>query len=240
MTKSQPNTLATVADLGFQTCKLRPTRPWREIGYALLILFSSVLLGSLIWFATNIVLWKLQGWPTKTLNPTFLLLLASVPTGLICTWMVVARARYLGAGHLAESLAMVPMKRSSLFAFSIAMQVGATIFYVVLIMFRSGYSHSIQNDLNHNLIAATGAGPILLLIYLINLVILQPVMEELFFRGWLWTELSRAWDVQSTAVCTGLFWWILHLGYFGAHGGPYILFNAIVLRVRPRSFHCPA
>jgi membrane protease YdiL (CAAX protease family) len=48
------------------------------------------------------------------------------------------------------------------------------------------------------------------------LVILAPLAEEAFFRGWLWTGLRRHWGVLPTAVLTSAFFLAAHLpkGFF--------------------------
>lgn len=43
-------------------------------------------------------------------------------------------------------------------------------------------------------------------------VVLAPVGEELFFRGWLWTVLRRQWSAPAVAVATAAPWMLLHLG----------------------------
>lgn len=42
-------------------------------------------------------------------------------------------------------------------------------------------------------------------------VILAPLAEELFFRGWLWTGLRRRWRALPTALLTCGFWLIIHI-----------------------------
>jgi len=43
-------------------------------------------------------------------------------------------------------------------------------------------------------------------------VVLAPLSEELFFRGWLWMGLRKHWPFLPTAVLTSVFWLALHLG----------------------------
>lgn len=42
-------------------------------------------------------------------------------------------------------------------------------------------------------------------------VVLAPMAEELFFRGWLWTALRRHWRAFPTALLTCGFWLVVHL-----------------------------
>jgi membrane protease YdiL (CAAX protease family) len=41
-------------------------------------------------------------------------------------------------------------------------------------------------------------------------VLLAPLSEELFFRGWLWTGLRKHWGALPTGVLTGTIWLALH------------------------------
>jgi lipoprotein NlpI/membrane protease YdiL (CAAX protease family) len=47
--------------------------------------------------------------------------------------------------------------------------------------------------------------------FAIDTVLLAPLAEELFFRGWLWTGLRRHWRVFPTALLTCGFWLVTHL-----------------------------
>jgi membrane protease YdiL (CAAX protease family) len=50
-----------------------------------------------------------------------------------------------------------------------------------------------------------------LVLFLLLVVVLFPIAEELFFRGWLWTGLRRHWSLLPTASLTGGFWLVLHI-----------------------------
>ena len=47
---------------------------------------------------------------------------------------------------------------------------------------------------------------------LVLIVILAPLGEELFFRGWLWTGLRKVWSPIAVSCVTGGLWLSLHLG----------------------------
>ncbi|WP_043879639.1 CPBP family intramembrane glutamic endopeptidase [Azorhizobium caulinodans] len=42
------------------------------------------------------------------------------------------------------------------------------------------------------------------LLLLLSLIVIVPLAEELFFRGWIWEELSRWWRPPAVMVATGL------------------------------------
>jgi len=52
--------------------------------------------------------------------------------------------------------------------------------------------------------------PVLAGVFLI--LLLAPLAEELFFRGWLWTGLRQSWGPVGTGLLTGGAWLLLHLG----------------------------
>lgn len=47
--------------------------------------------------------------------------------------------------------------------------------------------------------------------FAVEVVVLAPLAEELFFRGWLWTALRRHWRAFPTALLTCGFWLVIHL-----------------------------
>ncbi len=60
--------------------------------------------------------------------------------------------------------------------------------------------------------AAAGPEPFALLRFL-AIALVAPVAEELFFRGWLWARLSRAWPPRWVALITGLAFAAAHAQY---------------------------
>jgi membrane protease YdiL (CAAX protease family) len=55
------------------------------------------------------------------------------------------------------------------------------------------------------------ASPWTVAAFAVATVILAPLAEELFFRGWLWTGLRRHWRALPTALLTCGFWLLIHL-----------------------------
>ncbi|GGF46318.1 hypothetical protein GCM10007301_02280 [Azorhizobium oxalatiphilum] len=48
------------------------------------------------------------------------------------------------------------------------------------------------------------------IVLILEIVLLAPVAEELFFRGWIWTELSRKWSAPGVMLATALPFLLLH------------------------------
>jgi membrane protease YdiL (CAAX protease family) len=55
------------------------------------------------------------------------------------------------------------------------------------------------------------ASPWTLIAFMLVTVILAPLVEELFYRGWLWIGIRRHWRPLPTAALTGFLWLIVHL-----------------------------
>src|SRR5262249_316378 len=72
------------------------------------------------------------------------------------------------------------------------------------------------------------------------LIVLAPLAEELFFRGWLWTGLRKHWGVLPTGLMTAVMWLGPHLDRgIGAVLG--LLFPVLILtNARQVGKNCPA
>jgi membrane protease YdiL (CAAX protease family) len=62
-------------------------------------------------------------------------------------------------------------------------------------------------------------------------VVLVPLAEELFFRGWLWTGLRKQWGVPLTGMVTAAMWLLPHLLVRGIGYVAFLLFPALILTV---------
>ncbi len=56
-----------------------------------------------------------------------------------------------------------------------------------------------------------GGSPAFVLLFWAVAILLAPVAEELFFRGWLWTGLRKTLTPIATSVITGVLWLACHL-----------------------------
>jgi membrane protease YdiL (CAAX protease family) len=65
-------------------------------------------------------------------------------------------------------------------------------------------------DLVYRQFVIDESSPWLSLIHGFFSVLLAPVSEELFYRGWLWTGLRKRWGALSTGMLTGMVWVGVH------------------------------
>lgn len=205
----------------------RLSTPWREIGFAVLILALSGLFALFFRLAADGA-FKIARWGVVEASPTLVLLLSTLPAELFCVLMVIARARHLNGNDYRLCLAAGPIRRSHLFALMIAVQIMAIVWYGAHELVSPEYAHSLPRRWHGPLIAAASEGPLLLVGYLFSSIILAPVSEELMFRGWLWTELSRRWGPWPTGMITSIFWLMLHFDY-GVSGVFHLLPSAVAL-----------
>lgn len=116
-------------------------------------------------------------------------------------WASCVRGRVVGNGDRARGLALVPIAWFPLTI--LAMVVVAT--YGMLMDF---LVHTVRPD---RFAGEAALPPWLILFDVLTMVVLAPLAEELFFRGFLWTGLRRHWSAPLTALFTAAAWLALHV-----------------------------
>lgn len=190
-----------------------PIRPWRLIGaavfWAVLAVLASVAVAGLVW----LVDWRLgrvsPAQPTPSDARPYLAL-AGIMTQLVfllASWRQGAR---LGSGNFAAGLGEGPVRRPWLI-------VGLALVQLTLSGVALAAAQQIPSLARHlksaeQLNGLFFDGSMWLLPGLVLIVVLAPLGEELFFRGWLWTGLRRVWSPVPVAVVTGVLWLALHVG----------------------------
>jgi CAAX protease family protein len=120
------------------------------------------------------------------------------------------QGRWVGRGDLARGLGAGPMRRHRLIAAFAGLMLVWVAAYVATIVHVPALSAYLAPRMPSVLALQASAGPIVLAAHVLLLVIVAPVAEELFFRGWLWTALRRSWGVWPTALCTASIWLAVH------------------------------
>jgi membrane protease YdiL (CAAX protease family) len=143
-------------------------------------------------------IWKIPNTPAFD----FALKMLAAFVGLtILLVAAIAAGRVVGGGNVNAGLANEPNLRSPLILLLAAILAGyAAIATYVL--------YRVRPDL---LLEDHPIGSWQLVLFLLLVVVLFPVAEELFFRGWLWTGLRRHWSLLPTTSLTGGFWLVLHI-----------------------------
>lgn len=193
-----------------------PGRPWRLLGIALLWLLLANVGGLGGWLGACLAYSLLQGWtPMQGLSalqdPGFVPVVLSVAFAGQTIMLLAARwqGRRLG-GNVSIGLGDVPVRRWRLVAALLVVQLAACLGTLVLIRHVPVIRHAAQNLLP--LIGdALAAGFVPASAAAILALLLAPLAEEWFFRGWLWTGLRQSWGPVGTGLLTGGSWLLLHV-----------------------------
>ncbi len=201
-------------------------QPWREVGWAIIILALSLLIGLGIG-AGAILLSLRMGGASWARSETFATVVSAIPSQISCIWMVMIRVRRVSSGDLVRSLAAGPISHSRVFIGILVFELGGTA-YALVRMLMLPENAAIRHHVYFPLVAAFRAGPILATGYVLMVTLLAPISEELLFRGWLWTALRPSWGIWPTALFTGGVWWISH-AYYEPRALPFLLLTAVIL-----------
>jgi len=135
-----------------------------------------------------------------------------------------ARATTIGYGDRRYGFGDAPVERLPLMLALAGVM--ATYAIVVAVVY-----YRIRPDRVSPMLLATGW---LNVTFLTIAVVIAPVAEELFFRGWLWVGLQRHWSVVPTALLTGLLWAGIHID--GGFVRPLVLLPVALILSMARHF----
>jgi membrane protease YdiL (CAAX protease family) len=155
-------------------------------------------------FATGFVRGITNGASQLEITPTVSHLLATVGASgfaivLLCAAWI--RGRIVGNGDRRLGLGLAPIEKLPVvISLSIVLVAYAALIDFAIYQYRpeaffQSSSVALWLTLTDSLIA----------------IILAPLAEELFFRGWLWTGLCRKWGMLPTGLITAAIWLALHL-----------------------------
>ncbi len=82
---------------------------------------------------------------------------------------------------------------------------------VVLVIYAGLINAAIYAYRSDFLFKPSSAAPWLTLLDALYMIVLTPLAEELFFRGWLWTGLRKHWGGLPTGLVTAIMWLLPHL-----------------------------
>lgn len=183
-------------------------KPWWELTYAAGILLLSGVVGVLAAWA-YLLFGYTAGLP---ISPDRLGTVVICVMEAVCLALVLGRAWSTSDGDLIAELGLGPGRRLWLLALAIGGEL-ALLGYNLATALRSPSCGLHLADVTPNIIAASRETPGWMTLFLIGLVVLAPLSEELLFRGWLWTALRRSWGAWPTALTTGALFWVMHAGY---------------------------
>jgi membrane protease YdiL (CAAX protease family) len=109
----------------------------------------------------------------------------------------------IGQGNVRSGLGDQPISRRATFGLMVAVIVAYAILWDVIHYFQF-------RDLVRQQFVVDESSPWLSLTHAFFSVLLAPLSEEFFFRGWLWTGLRKHWGALTTGALTGAVWLALH------------------------------
>jgi membrane protease YdiL (CAAX protease family) len=126
----------------------------------------------------------------------------------VLLWGAVRGARVAANGDLARGLAYRPVRRRgliALFAVLVLTWDAAAVSALGWFVSRGGQAPKLPSA-----ISTMPPGFALAAIHIVFLAVLAPVVEELFFRGWLWSALRKTWSPGLTMTWTTGLWLGMH------------------------------
>jgi membrane protease YdiL (CAAX protease family) len=183
---------------------LPPCRPWAEIVRAVLYLVFAVWCVAILYVFLRLRIPGARAMGGATLSSTGSQVTGALMLALqiIVIGLAISRGRYLGGGDLVLGLAAGPIRRPWALAWVSIAQLGISCLI--------GAHFWMADGQQRQMIAVMADDPMYLIENVVSVVVLAPISEELFFRGWLWTALRRSWGVWPTALCTTVPWLALH------------------------------
>jgi membrane protease YdiL (CAAX protease family) len=109
----------------------------------------------------------------------------------------------IGQGNVRSGLGDQPISRRATFGLMVVLIAAYAILWDVIHYFQF-------RDLVRQQFVIDESNPWLSLTHAFFSVLLAPLSEELFFRGWLWTGLRKHWSALTTGALTGAMWLALH------------------------------
>ncbi|HEY1931665.1 MAG TPA: CPBP family intramembrane glutamic endopeptidase [Acetobacteraceae bacterium] len=145
---------------------------------------------------------------TWNVSPIYSILLMLVMADVVLVLAGWGRGEIVGDGDARAGLGLGPIRRPGLLL--LFATVGeALIFAWAVLLFV--LLKPAQTDVLSTLFkAAPTAGTVVQGVTLLCAVVLSPIWEEFFFRGWLWTGLRRYWGRLPVMFATAIPWLLLH------------------------------
>jgi membrane protease YdiL (CAAX protease family) len=203
-----------LAGLSVRGPSLRPERPLRMFCLALAWLVAASAAAWACVFVIRVVVGahigsppgRAQGWHVGRPHAALLMLLVADVVLVFAGWR---RGAGVGRGDARVGLGFGPIRRPGLLlALATLGQAAvfgwAVVIYVVLPPADHGVISTLLAGIRHASVLEQAAT-------LFCAIVLSPLWEEFFFRGWLWTGLRRYWSALAVMVATTVPWLVLHM-----------------------------
>jgi len=193
------------------------------IGWFLLAEAAPSVVGFFRGFATGFVRGLTKGASQLEIPPTLAHLLTTVGVlgfGAALLYASSVRGRIVGGGDRRLGLGVAPIARLPII-------IGLSTIVVLYAALLDFIIYKYRPDLFFQ----SSSVPLWLILFDgLIVVVLAPLAEELFFRGWLWTGLRKHWGVLPTGLMTAVMWLMPHLER-GFYRVVLLLFPALILTI---------
>jgi membrane protease YdiL (CAAX protease family) len=220
-----------VAGLPTHAPPLRPERPVRLFGLALVWLLAASatawawvsLIGVVVGLHNGAPLGRALAWQIGQPPAILLMLLVADVVLVFAGW---GRGAVVGGGDARAGLGFGPIRRIGLLLAFATMGEAVVLGWAILVY---GVLQPADHGVIASLLAATPSASMAEQAgILFCTVVLSPVWEEFFFRGWLWTGLRRHWGTLPVMFATAVPWLSLHM-FDGLLRPLYLLPMAVML-----------
>jgi membrane protease YdiL (CAAX protease family) len=186
--------------------------------------------GFFLGFATVFVRGLTRDASQLEITPTLTHLLTTVGALGFCIVLLYSasiRGRIEGGGDRPLGLGVAPIARLPII-------IGLSIVAVLYAALIDVYAFVSVYAYDPELVFQSSSVPLWLALFdSLVFIVLGPLAEELFFRGWLWTGLRKHWGVQPTGMVTAVMWLLPHLER-GIGTVVVLLFPALILTIARR------
>jgi len=192
----------------------RPERPLRMFCLALAWLVAASAAAWACLFVLRLVVGMHNGspsgrahaWQAGEPHSALLMLLVADVVLVFAGWR---RGAAVGGGDARAGLGFGPIRRPGLLlAFATLGEAAVFGWAVVVYLVLPPHDHGVISTL---LTAISHASVLEQAATLFCAIVLSPLWEEFFFRGWLWTGLRRYWGALPVMVATTIPWLALHM-----------------------------
>lgn len=188
---------------------LVPARPWRELGWAVVIFVLSGAAGLLfVWALPLLDRLGGPGWSYGSAEHKAIAMIGATQLAWIA--LVLGRARWAAGGIRMADFAAGPGKRLWLVGVVIAAELALLGYNVASELESPLCGLGLHVGTSGQLLALSRETPVWLALLTFEISVLAAISEELLFRGWLWTVLQRSWGAWPAALVTGGMFWLLH------------------------------
>jgi membrane protease YdiL (CAAX protease family) len=193
------------------------------VGWVLLAMAAPVAVGFVQGFAVSFVRELTKGATQLEIPPTwshFLITVGVFGSAVVLLYAASIRGRIVGGGDLRLGLGVAPIARLPII-------IGLS---AVLVVYAALIDFAIYKYRPELFFQSSSVTLWITLFDSLVVIVLAPLAEELFFRGWLWTGLRKHWGTLPTGLMTAAMWLVPHL----ERGIGYVvllLFPALILTV---------